>query len=1004
MICLLQYNPIIFPQKLSVRSVKFAHFFNGAKLKKKCPTSKHTSGSVDIVSESHNPETAHHQGRKTLGDGVGQNNPSSIGKSSSSSPRENDNAPVKYPVVASQLQQQIKTPSSQADGATNNLQQVVVGKLTPVKCRLDTDVAKANSPMVSKSHGTVQKLKNHGSSKTVAVSGDQSASGVVGARHKIFEQYQTQKNVLQNHVPKETERDRQPAIVPSKLETVHQRMSLLKSPANPSICNASVTEQIARLPSSELSTSCKSVVSEALQPKTKQKSLENVTTTQPSATTQSSPARPATTALPTASTTSVPIAGGGQIVEASAERVGSGGNGGGEDSGIESMDALSEKSPNQGESPLHRPQSSVETVVPQQSQHHHQQNITKTAITSESTNSHKATNKNVPSSTSSSDMCSNSRTELVKSGSDNKRSSPVFVGNYLNNHSSDQVKVETNESVELAEPTIPSVPSEKTTVARSKDSSDEVDESAVVRDIDDDDSFVTGSAGVTGTVGPIDGSVVCDNKLLKCASAQSIDLPVAESRDDTDKFDGMLKNNVDEIVDETLKIIDEAQSKSVLDRADADGETKQGSLPAVTLIASPEPRVETVDDPHGRNNNERTTVVENHVDRSKRTDDEKSPASPRRITDDDEFKCELTTCSSIEDPMSTTKCESTVKYEMKIDDTGQEKSERPSIAAKVEQSIVDMSESAMEPIERVQPLQEQRPTTKRTDQQVSNPQICPTEPICNTTKKSYDETSDPTVVGVQSPHTIGDDPQPIRITPPLYTYSNPVVLQRDETPSPAGNCTDIDVGDSDHAKRKRRRKQELEGRQDVICIEDNDEAAHYVERLTPNSTEDYVKRTPKSLLEQLLIEIPNESSEKRSLRTRSQKVNSPDIVKTTPKSSPHGTNKSHEERRSISPYAKASPKLGGIPKLSPNAASVKVGKRKRQESESSVASSTADEPQPRPGKRKCSENAAELIKACMGVEESGPIKKQVLPAKDEQSKKSFNILAKAKKGVYPFTF
>lgn len=247
---------------------------------------------------------------------------------------------------------------------------------------------------------------------------------------------------------------------------------------------------------------------------------------------------------------------------------------------------------------------------------------------------------------------------------------------------------------------------------------------------------------------------------------------------------------------------------------------------------------------------------------------------------------------------------------------------------------------------------------------------------------------------MQSP--LGDDPQPIRITPPLYTYSNPVVLQRDsDTPSPASqNQTEPEPSEADHMKRKRRRKQELEGRQDVICIEDNEDNAQFVERLnnpTPNP-EDYSKRTTRSLLEQLLIEIPNDTGEKRSLRTRSQKLNSPDVK--TPKSSPHGTTK-HEERRSISPYAKNSPKLGGS-KLSPNSTMKSTAKRKRQESEGS----TPDESlQPRPGKRKCSENAAELIKVCMGVEESGSatVKKQV-PAKDEQSKKVFNILSKAKKG------
>lgn len=121
-------------------------------------------------------------------------------------------------------------------------------------------------------------------------------------------------------------------------------------------------------------------------------------------------------------------------------------------------------------------------------------------------------------------------------------------------------------------------------------------------------------------------------------------------------------------------------------------------------------------------------------------------------------------------------------------------------------------------------------------------------------------------------------------------------------------------------------------------------------------------------------------------------------MKTTPRNSPHG-NQKLEERRSISPYAKASPKLSSS-KLSPNtttttASAAKTAKRRRQESESS---GTNDEAHPRPGKRKCSESAAELIKACMGVEDS--VKTKLTTAKEEQAKRGFSVMARAKKGVY----
>ncbi|XP_014294307.1 uncharacterized protein [Halyomorpha halys] len=105
---------------------------------------------------------------------------------------------------------------------------------------------------------------------------------------------------------------------------------------------------------------------------------------------------------------------------------------------------------------------------------------------------------------------------------------------------------------------------------------------------------------------------------------------------------------------------------------------------------------------------------------------------------------------------------------------------------------------------------------------------------------------------------------PIRLTPALYTYSNPD-RQREETPSP------------DHTEEER--------------------------------------YGAKSLLEQLLIDIPNgDGSDRRQ------------------------------------------PSIRRSPDLSPS-----TGKRPRRPSESS----SSDPPTPRPNKRKCSENASELIKACI---------------------------------------
>lgn len=138
------------------------------------------------------------------------------------------------------------------------------------------------------------------------------------------------------------------------------------------------------------------------------------------------------------------------------------------------------------------------------------------------------------------------------------------------------------------------------------------------------------------------------------------------------------------------------------------------------------------------------------------------------------------------------------------------------------------------------------------------------------------------------------EPRPVRVSPPLYTYSNPDKSRGSESPS---------LSDSDS-----------------------------------NSYPVLLKN--KSLLEQLLIEIPDNqnpgspSPAARSLRTRaSSKLSSPEL------NSP----------------------------LAPKQTRITAPKRKRHESDSSNNSleDTRNKKQ-----RKCSENAAELIKACMGVDSS----------------------------------
>lgn len=156
------------------------------------------------------------------------------------------------------------------------------------------------------------------------------------------------------------------------------------------------------------------------------------------------------------------------------------------------------------------------------------------------------------------------------------------------------------------------------------------------------------------------------------------------------------------------------------------------------------------------------------------------------------------------------------------------------------------------------------------------------------------------------------------MTPPLYTYSNSEKGRGSESPT---------LSDEDSN----------------LC----------------NST---IHKT-KSLLEQLLIEIPDNQppsspspATRSSVRTRAlSKLNSPELNSPVSSSAP----KQQQQQTPVVSITSTAMVRSTTPAT--------TAKRKRQESDSST-NSTDDARNKKP--RKCSENAAELIKACMGLDAS----------------------------------
>ncbi|KAL1455155.1 hypothetical protein WDU94_009270 [Cyamophila willieti] len=252
-----------------------------------------------------------------------------------------------------------------------------------------------------------------------------------------------------------------------------------------------------------------------------------------------------------------------------------------------------------------------------------------------------------------------------------------------------------------------------------------------------------------------------------------------------------------------------------------------------------------------------------------------------------------------------------------------------------------------------------------------------------------DKTGEVKTGNVNSPTL--EDPQPIRITPALYTYSNSEKV-REDTPSPTPlEEEDEEQSGSSTLTTRPKRKRKSDG-------SISERSQHETQK--SDLSEEHMKlRSPmnsKSLLEQLLIEIPNETrvEPRRNVSTRNTRSQnkfcdmSPEVATSASSTTSSTSSRTPHSSPSLSSDAPPPPSKPS-PNNSTKSSRSERAKSKRGNSSTSTATASShggssnggamattaaenssDESNTaRPNKRKCSENAAELIKACMGVED-----------------------------------